>query len=283
MKKFTEKDIVSYYDSTEVHYRRFWKFEQSLGLHYGVWDETTKTLADAILNTNAKLAKIGLVKQEDYVLDAGCGVGGSTIFMAKKYGCEIVGITLSAKQVETATGQAVKHGVSEITSFKEMSYYSTSFEDNTFDVVWAMESMQTATDKSLFFKEVKRILKPEGRLLIGDVFKAYDYSIDDSRLLQEMINGWAMSDLLTHKELESVGSQYGFSVLGSLDVTEEVYPSVLRIFGASILGMFGTFFYNLYRRASYFSRIHYRTGIAQYFAYRKKIWKYYLIALRVKK
>ncbi len=298
MKKFTENDIISYYDSTEVHYRRFWKFEQSLGLHYGVWDKTNKTLADAILNTNALLAEIGLLNSSDYVLDAGCGVGGSSIFIAKKFGCKIVGITLSEKQVKTAAAQSEKHSVSDITSFQAMSYYNTSFDDNTFDVVWAIESFQTAADKNLFFKEVRRILKPGGRLLIGDVCKAYSYSIDDSVVMQEMINGWAMSDILTFSEIEASAAPFGFSVFNSLDVTKKVYPSVNRIFAASILGMYGTFFYilykrvscfskkdlyNLYKAGSYFSRRHYRTGLAQYFAYHKKLWKYYLIALRVQK
>lgn len=283
MKTFTPKDIIRYYDDTEVHYRMFWKFEKSLGLHYGVWDEGTKNLADAILNTNELLAQIGNISKEDFVLDAGCGVGGSSIYLARTRGCKVIGITLSEKQAATASEKAKQQNVSELVSFKPMNYCTTDFDDNSFDAVWAIESMQTASDKSLFLKEVSRILKPDGRLLIADVFKTHEYSIDDSRIMQEMINGWAMSDLLTQGQLIASGKEFGFSLMKSLDVTKEVYPSVLRIFGASVLGMFGTFFYNLFKRASYFSRIHYRTGLAQYIGYKKKLWDYKLIALNILK
>ena len=58
-----------------------------MGLHYGIWDYTTKTLAEAIINTNRQLAFLGKVSATDKVLDAGCGVGGSAIFLAKYFGC----------------------------------------------------------------------------------------------------------------------------------------------------------------------------------------------------
>ncbi|MEZ4935052.1 MAG: class I SAM-dependent methyltransferase [Saprospiraceae bacterium] len=101
--KFSNQDIINYYDHTQPHYRQWWKMEESMGLHYGVWDESVKTLSEAIVNTNAQLAAMGQISQADKVLDAGCGVGGSAIFLAKKYGCEVKGITLSERQVATAT------------------------------------------------------------------------------------------------------------------------------------------------------------------------------------
>jgi len=95
MKIFSTQDISDYYDDTEVHYKMFWKFEETLGLHYAIWDSTTKNLTDAILNTNNYLAELGEVKSTDYILDAGCGVGGSSIYLAKKFGCKVFGVTLS--------------------------------------------------------------------------------------------------------------------------------------------------------------------------------------------
>ncbi len=55
MKHFSPEDVVNYYDQTEVHYRRFWKLDKVMGLHYGVWTKDTKNIEQAILNTNHML------------------------------------------------------------------------------------------------------------------------------------------------------------------------------------------------------------------------------------
>ncbi len=281
MNTFSPQDVANYYDQTEVHYRRFWKFEEALGLHYGIWSEGIKNLADAVLNTNNLLAKIGDIKSTDAVLDAGCGVGGSAIYLAKKIGCKVTGITLSQKQANTATEFAKKRGVSDLVSFQAMNYTATSFADNSFDFIWAIESMQTATDKSDFLKEAKRILKPEGKIVIADCFKSYNYAFNESKLMRLMFNGWAVSDVLSLQEFTEKAEQAGFKLEKELDVTKEVYPSVVKFFFAAFWGMFGTFLYNVFvKKASYFSRVHYKTGLSQYAAYKKKLWKYQLLVLK---
>lgn len=277
---FSTKDIVDYYDNTENHYRMFWKFERGLGLHYGVWTEGIKNLGEAILNTNIILANAGGITKESYVLDAGCGVGGSAICIAGNFGCTVTGITLSAKQVATATGYAEKRGVSHLASFKEMDYTKTTFPDNTFDFVWAIESMQTAKDKSLFLKEAYRVLKTGGKLLVGDCFKSYEYRIEDEKHVQIMFNGWAVADVVTSETFCNLGKPVGFSLVKEIDVTNEVRPSVNRLFLSGIAGMIGTFLYNTFvKKASYFSRVHYKTVLSQFFSYRKKLWKYKLLVL----
>ncbi|MCK9210738.1 MAG: methyltransferase domain-containing protein [Ignavibacteriaceae bacterium] len=284
MSAFTPQDVANYYDQTENHYRRFWKLEKSLSLHYGIWSEGIKNLHEAVLNTNTLLAKLGEIKSTDVVLDAGCGVGGSAIYLAKNIGCKVSGITLSEKQAETATEFAKQHGVSNLASFHAMNYTATSFANNSFDVVWAIESMQTAVNKSDFLKEAKRILKPGGKIVIADCFKSYDYPFEKNKLMNLMFNGWAVSDVLSSEEFINKANQFGFTLEKEQDVTKEVYPSVVRFFFAAFWGMFGTFLYNTFvKKASYFSRVHYKTGIAQFFAYHKKLWTYNLLVLKCEK
>lgn len=281
MKTYTPQDVANYYDQTEVHYRRFWKFEEALGLHYGIWSAGIKNLKEAVLNTNKLLAELGEIKSTDFGLDAGCGVGGSSIYLAKNIGCKVTGISLSEKQAATAAEFAEKHGVAQLVSFKAMNYTSTSFAENTFDFVWAIESMQTAVDKSDFLKEAKRVLKPGGKILIADCFKSYNYPFAKNKLMRLMFNGWAITDVLSSEEFIKEAGQFGFILNKEEDVTKEVYPSVVRFFFAAVIGMFGTFFYNVFiKKASYFSRVHYKTGLSQFFAYKKKLWKYKLLVLK---
>jgi len=234
-----------------------------------------------VLNTNALLAQLGEIKSTDVVLDAGCGVGGSAIFLAKNLGCRVTGITLSEKQAATAAEFAVNRGVQNLVSFYAMNYTATSFPAQTFDVIWAIESMQTAVDKYDFLKEAKRILKPGGKIVIADCFKSFDYSFEKNKLMKLMFNGWAVSDVLSLNEFADKAAHEGFALTKEQDVTKEIYPSVVRFFYAGILGMFGTFLYNiLVKKASYFSRVHYKTALSQFAAYKKKLWNYKLIVLQ---
>ena len=279
MRTFTNEDIKNYYNHTEPHYRQWWNMEDSMGLHYGVWDENTQSLAEAIVNTNAQLAKMGEIKSSDLVLDAGCGVGGSSIFLAKNFGCNVAGITLSERQVKTATGFARKNNLENLTRFEQMDYTQTHFPDNHFDVVWAIESMQTATDKSLFFKEMQRILKPGGRLLFADVFKKGNWKIEETPVMQTMLNGWAMSDILSEPQLSNLIKKHNFALVRDRNVTTEVTKSIRRYYWFSIAGMIGTKWYNLFHNATYFSKIHYKTGYAQYRAWKKGLWEYRLLRI----
>ncbi|MCC6727627.1 MAG: methyltransferase domain-containing protein [Saprospiraceae bacterium] len=280
MQTFTTEDITNYYDHTETHYRQFWKMEQSMGLHYGVWDKDTKTLAEAIVNTNRQLALLGELTANDLVLDAGCGVGGSSIFLAKNIGCQVTGITLSERQVRTASGFAAQNGVAHLARFERMDYTKTRFPDHHFDVVWAIESMQTASDKSLFFKEMQRVLKPGGRLLIADVFKEGNWKITDTPVMQTMLHGWAMSDILNTDQLSDLAKSHSFELAKNVDVTKQVRKSIHKYRWFAMAGMVGTKWYNLFHNATHFSKVHYKTGFAQYRAWKQGLWSYRLLEIR---
>ncbi|MBC7554118.1 MAG: methyltransferase domain-containing protein [Taibaiella sp.] len=280
MKLFSNEDIENYYDQTEIHYRMHWKLEEGMGLHYGIWDENTKNIAQAVLNTNHQLMTLGEIKPGDHVLDAGCGIGGSSIYLAKNKGCTVHGITLSKKQVVTASNLAKDLGVNDKVSFSQQDYNSTNFPSNTFDIVWCIESMETATDKKILFREINRLLKPGGKLLIGDIFKPEPYNINDEPDMQVMLNGWAMSDILSISGLHETAAATGMVVDKLQNVTDKVLKSVQRMYLAGRAGGIGAKIYNFFFKSSQFSRLHYKTGIAQKKAYDNKKWGYYLVVCR---
>lgn len=279
MKQFSNKDIENYYDQTEVHYRMHWKLDEGMGLHYGIWENDTKDLADAVLNTNRRLIAMGNILPTHYVLDAGCGIGGSSVYLAKHVGCRVEGITLSKKQTVTATDLGKRVGVSDKLRFTQQDYTATDFPAQTFDFAWCIESMETARDKALYFNEMHRILKTGGKILIADIFKPEPYDMSKEQDMQVMLNGWAMTDILALSELHEIANIHGFKVTKIDDVTTHVLKSVNIMYNKSIAGAVGTKVYNFFRKASYFSRIHYKTGFAQKKAYHQKKWGYYLIMI----
>ncbi len=279
MRKYTSSDIKDYYDQTASHFRRFWKMDKVMGLHYGIWSPSIQKISDAILHTNQLMMEWGKISPNDKVLDAGCGVGGSSIFLSKTLGCYTHGITLSHKQVERAHHYAKLHQVDDLCTFSVNNYLDTGYPDATFDVVWALESFSSCTDNPAFFTEMSRILKSQGRLLILDFFKPYTFDIDHDKDLQTMMNGWAISDIMTIDEIKSLPLQHHFSEIKIIDYTKEISRSVQYMYRAGWLGMIGTKVYNLFKKATPFSRIHYKTGIAQKRAYDKGSWGYYMIRM----
>ena len=277
---FNSKQIADYYDQTEVHYKYFWDLDESHALHYGIWLPDTQTFKESLNNTNEELAKRANISKDDLVLDAGCGVGGSALFLARKYTCKVSGISLSAKQIATAQQKAEQAGFSGLLNFEVKNYCETGYPDASFDVVWALESVGSATDKKAFVKEAARILKPGGRLVLADYFKTSNYAIEEQPLMKNWLNGWAISDLETADDFKAHLSAFDFQTIDFQDFTKEIKRSSKRMYQASFLGFLGTKAYNLFKNASPFSRIHYKSGIAQYKALKQGLWEYALFSAK---
>src|SRR2546423_14192448 len=119
---FTSEDIKRYYDLSEVHYRRTWNLDTSHSLHYGYWEEATKNFHEALLNINKVMAGLAEIRPEEKVLDAGCGVGGSSVWLAKERKCFVTGISLNQRQVQRANAFAKTAGVDDKVFFGQKDY-----------------------------------------------------------------------------------------------------------------------------------------------------------------
>jgi len=71
------------------------------------------------------------------VLDAGCGVGGSAIWLAREKGAHVTGITITPHQVDAANKNAQRHKVADKVRFERRDFTATGYPDASFDVVWA--------------------------------------------------------------------------------------------------------------------------------------------------
>lgn len=160
-------DMVAYYEQCEWDYRWAWDLDASMAMHIGYWNDSMRSLRHALARQNHVLAEAARVGPGDLVLDAGCGVGGSSIYLAKRYGCRVVGISLSRRQIESAKRNARRCGVSARTEFLVGDFTAPAFRSATFDVVWALESVCYARDKSDFVRASRRVLRPGGRLAVG--------------------------------------------------------------------------------------------------------------------
>lgn len=230
----SDKHIIHYYENCEADYRFFWDLDHSHAMHAGYWDEHTRTLRQALKRENEILADLARIKEGEHVLDAGCGVGGSSIFLAKTYRCHVLGITISEKQVQTATKKAAQEGVEERASFQVRDYTCTGLPSQSFDVVWAIESVCHAHDKSLFIREAKRLLKPGGRLILADGFAGQRHGSEkDKNKMRRWLQGWGVQSLDQVEQFHHSLKEEGFGDIQFLDITKHVIPSSQRLFWVS--------------------------------------------------
>ena len=95
------------------------------------------------------------------ILDIGCGIGGSSRILAKYYGFNVTGITISPAQVKRAR-ELTPLGLN--CNFQVMDALNLKFEDGSFDGVWSVEAGAHMNDKTKFADEMLRTLRPDGYL-----------------------------------------------------------------------------------------------------------------------
>ena len=240
------QDIIDYYDETTLDYRLLWLNGSNRAIHFGYYDTPDVSHADALVRLNEKLAELGQINPGDKVLDAGCGVGGSSFWLAENKGATVTGITPVHTQVEKANELKDKRNLDGNVSFKVADYRNTPFESESFDVVWACESVCHAPDKADFYNEAYRLLKPGGRLVMAEYFRAgRPLNERGEKLLSRWLQGWAIGDIDSRDEHASHITNAGFSHHQLLDVTERIEPSLRRLYRmSSLLYPLAIFFVN---------------------------------------
>jgi ubiquinone/menaquinone biosynthesis C-methylase UbiE len=163
--------VIDYFDQTHNDYRRLWGIDRHRGLHCGYFDETHSRHDDAVLNMNRIVAETAQIAPGDRVLDAGCGIGGSSFWLTENFAdLSVTGININEMQISIANEHLQQQRHQPTLEFRVADFVQTGLASESFDVVWALESMCYADDKQAFLDEAFRLLKPGGRLVIDDGF-----------------------------------------------------------------------------------------------------------------
>ncbi|HWI22899.1 MAG TPA: methyltransferase domain-containing protein, partial [Baekduia sp.] len=123
------------------------------------------------LDANRRLAALAQIGADDLVLDAGCGAGGAARFLATTFGCEVRGIDMTPALLETGELLNEATGLGDKVSLQLGDVTAVPFEDETFDVAWLQHVTQSVPDTADMYAEMRRVLKPGGRLVVHDFFR----------------------------------------------------------------------------------------------------------------
>lgn len=276
---FTHHDIARYYDLSEAHYRLFWKLDRSRSLHYGYWDSSTRNFHEALININRVLADKAAITKEDRVLDAGCGVGGSSLWLAGERGCTVTGISLNEKQVKKARAFAREAGLQSQVRFDQKNYLETGYASETFDVVWAIESVCYADDKGAFLNEAFRLLKKGGRLVLADFFQAENLSHKAAASVKKFANSWAINAFAFENQFCREAAGAGFCRIVSEDISPAILPSAKRLYRAYWLGKPAAILYRLFwGRPTSLAAKNVESALLQYTTLKKGWWQYRIVS-----
>ncbi len=142
-----------------------------LGFHYGFYEKGIKNFKDAAINMNDFVGRLlNLDNKKGRIIDLGCGIGSTIIYLAMKYpNIKFFGITLAPSEINFAK-KLQKEKQVENAEFILGNFIKTNFSDEYFDGAFALESFCYAQNKRDFLNEIKRILKSGEKLLIIDGF-----------------------------------------------------------------------------------------------------------------
>jgi len=274
---FTKEEVADYYNQTINHYKNWWKLSEALAIHSGLWFDDTKSFSEALINVNKKMAEVAGIEGNQNVLDAGCGVGGAAFYLANNYGCRVNGITLSKKQLIIANNELQKSKLKDLVKFEIQDFTQTNFKENSFDVVWACESVCHANPKSAFIKEAFRVLKPAGKLILCDYFLTPAGEADSKSYIKKWGDKWAVNEFLASSNINEILNENGFKLVENKNFTKNIHRSSKRLYYSYVFGMIPTILYNLIHNTQRFSKTHYQSGYYQYKALKKELWEYRIL------
>jgi tocopherol O-methyltransferase len=225
--------IQQFYDASSGLWEQIWGEH----MHHGYYGkeglakpdrrQAQIDLIEELLNWAANDSKMTLPKT---ILDLGCGIGGSSLYLAEKFGANVTGITLSPVQANRAKERAIAVGLADQVTFQVANAMDMPFLDQSFDWVWSLESGEHMPDKTKFLQECYRVLQPGGRLILATWCHRPTTPLDgpltpsEQRHLQAIYRVYCLPYVLALPEYEAIAQDCGFKMICSDDWSTAVAP-----------------------------------------------------------
>jgi tocopherol O-methyltransferase len=225
----SEKIRVFYDKSSQL-----WESVWGEHMHHGYYGTDGRSRvaspAEAQLVLIDRLLEWSGVDQPHRILDVGCGIGGSSLVLADRYGAAVTGITLSPVQRQRAGERARQAPSGERVDFVVGDAMAMPFAADQFDLVWSLESGEHMPDKRRFLQECLRVLRPGGRLVLAtwchreDEPPASPLSADERRELERIYDLYHLPGTISLPAYERTAADLGFGQIRVADWSRAVAP-----------------------------------------------------------
>ena len=213
-------------------------------VHWGLYDSPTadssmETYLAAAETMTERLCEAGRTKNGLRILDVGCGFGGTIAHLNEHLsGCELVGLNIDERQLARAR-EFVHARPGNTVRFVEGDACALPFADGAFDVILAVECIFHFPSRRTFFREARRVLRPEGTLAVSDfvvdgdrVDEMAEWTEANASLVSNFYG--VTSAALCTGTYERIARSTGFKVLADDDITARTMPTYPRL--KAILG-----------------------------------------------
>lgn len=221
----TPDEVRETYDEFTDAYARIW----GENLHAGYWDEgdEERPVPEATSRMTAELGSRLVCPPGGRVLDVGCGIGAPAFYLARERGLVVEGVTISGRQVERASRAAVEAALADRVTFRLADVTELPQSDGAFDAVWSLESLHHVVDRSRALREIVRVLRPGGRVVIADFALAGPVRDPDDAATIEAFRTAGGAVTLTEID-KYVSDLYaaGLTEVVAEDVSERVRPTM---------------------------------------------------------
>ncbi|HKR49901.1 MAG TPA: class I SAM-dependent methyltransferase [Pseudonocardiaceae bacterium] len=108
------------------------------------------------------------------VLDVGCGMGGASRYLARRFGVRVAGVDLTPEFVEVARELTARCRLDGLVEIQQASGTDLPFQGGTFDAACLLHVAMNIEDKAALFAEIRRVLVPGGRFGLYEVMRTGD-------------------------------------------------------------------------------------------------------------
>ncbi len=205
--------------------------DKSLKYSVGLFDSEEDTLDEAQIKKMNFIAEELHLKPGSRVLDAGCGWGSLSVFLAER-GCEVVGITPSASQADYVEERAEASGVASRLSVRRGVFEEQDLPAGEFDAVTFVGSIVHMPDKLAILQRTRKLLRKRGRVYLSETCfssdKRYRQFAEGSEFgfIRDDIFGWGDCVPVSHyvRDFEMAG----FSLCGLTDLTANYLRTIVE-------------------------------------------------------
>lgn len=192
-------------------------------------------------NVTRRLLSMVAPEPGERLLDVASGAGATAILAAREHGCSAVGVDLGDQAIAGAQAAAATAGVGGSVSFETADAGRLPFPDASFDLVVCECALCTFGDKPTAAAEMRRVLRPGGRLALGDVVA--DHGRLPDALRGTMATVACIGGALTGDQYQRLLEGVGFEVFDTQSAEAETAAMAdrvrSRLRAAKILGLDG--------------------------------------------
>jgi len=164
------------------------------------------------------LAEKAGINKDCKVLDICSGLGGPARYLARTYGCTVVGVDILEPHYNEATRRTKEEGLDHLVSFRLANAMDLPFEAASFDVVWGQDGWCHVPDKARLISEAARVLKAGGIIAFTDHTETERITEE----LREKMRPLAIPNLQTLKGYVELLEKNGFTIISQEDIGKEM-------------------------------------------------------------